>query len=161
VKFFMKQQPFSWRDKFFIRDEAEKDILSVEGEIFTWGAKLHIFDQKGQEIAFIRQQVLSWRPRFYIEINGREIGCVIQRFALIGTRFDVDGLGWAAEGTFGSHDFTLFDKERIVMSVRKAWFTWGDSYELDIPKKEEVLPAICILLAIDMAIEAANNRGAV
>ncbi|HBP38018.1 MAG TPA: hypothetical protein DD640_04620, partial [Clostridiales bacterium] len=92
MKLYMKQQAFSLRNRFTIRDEKDRDVLTVEGELFTWGAKLHVYDLNGREIAFIRQQVPSFRPRYYIEINGREIGCVVRRFALIGTRFDIDGL---------------------------------------------------------------------
>ena len=157
MKFYIKQQPFSWRDRFFIRDESERDVLSAEGELFSLGAKLHVFDSTGREIALIHQQLLSWRPRYRIEINGREIGHVVRRFALIGSRFDFDGPGWFAEGSFGSHDFTVFDHERIVMTVRKTWFSWGDSYELDITGKDDILPAICVLLAIDLSIAAEHN----
>lgn len=160
MKLYMKQQPFSFRDRFFIHDDSNREVLSVEGEIFTWGAKLHVYDPKGNEIAFIRQQIPSWRPRYHIEIGGREIGCVVQRFALIGTRFDVDGLDWAAEGSFGSHEFEVTDNDRTVMTVRRAWFTWGDSYEMEIGSNDEALAAVCTMLAIDMAIEASRHSGA-
>ena len=157
MKLYMKQQAFSLRNRFTIRDEKDRDVLTVEGELFTWGAKLHVYDLNGREIAFIRQQVPSFRPRYYIEINGREIGCVVRRFALIGTRFDIDGLDWAAEGEFGSHDFIVTDNDKTIMTVRKAWFTWGDSYELDIAARDVSLAAICVMLAIDMAVADSQN----
>jgi len=152
VKFYIRQQPFSWSERFCVRDEAERDVLAAEGELFSLGAKLHVFDLSGKEIGFIHQQLLGWRPRYRVEINGRQVGFVVRRFALVGSRFDFDGLGWVAEGSFGSHDFTVYDQERVVMTVRKAWFSWGDSYELDIRAKEEIVPAICLLLAIDLAL---------
>jgi len=159
MKFYMKQQPFSLRARFTIKDETERDVLAVEGELFSWGAKLHVYDMAGKEVAFIRQKIPSLRPRYFIEINGREIGCVIQRFAFIGTRFDIDGLDWAAEGQFGSHSFTVSANDRLIMTVRKAWLTWGDSYELDIAGKEYALTAVCVMLAIDMAVAAQSNAG--
>lgn len=158
MKFYMKQQPFSLRNRFAIRDESERDILAVEGELFTWGAKLHVYDINGGEVAFIRQQVPSLRPRYFIEINGQEIGCVVQRFALIGTSFDIDGLGWAAEGHFGAHEFVVADNNnQTIMTVQKAWFTWGDSYEMEIADQNNVLAAICVMLAIDMAAAARQS----
>jgi len=153
MKLYMKQQPFSWKDRFYILDETQREVLAVEGELFSWGKKLHVYDQNSQEIAFIRQQVPSFRPRYFIEIGGKEIGCVVQRFALIGTRFDVDGLDWAAEGSFGSHEFCVTDNDRTVMTVSKAWLTWGDTYELNIESNNEALAAVGVMLAIDMAIE--------
>jgi uncharacterized protein YxjI len=160
VKLYMKQQPFSWRDRFFIRDESDRDLLSAEGEFISLGAKLHVYDGSNRAIALIQQQLLSWRPRYRVEINGHETGSVVRRFALIGSRYDFDGPGWVAEGSFGSHAFTLYDRERVVMTVRKAWFSWGDSYELDIPVREEILPAVCVLLAIDLSLAAENNAAA-
>lgn len=159
MKFYIKQQPFSWRERFYIRDEFERDILAAESELFSLGAKLHIFDTAGKEIGLIHQQQLSWRPRYRVELNGRLAGQVVRRFALIGSRYDFDGPGWLAEGSFGSHEFVVYDKERTVMTVRKAWFTWGDSYELEIASKEDILPAICLLLAIDLSIAAENHAG--
>ena len=157
MKYYIKQQAFSLRDRFTVRDEAERDVLTVEGELFTWGAKLHVRDIAGKEIAQISQQVPSWRPRYRLTINGREVGCVVQRFAFIGSRFDVDGLDWAAEGNFGSHEFTVTANDRLIMTVRKAWFTWGDSYEMDVAAREYALAAVCVMLAIDLAIEAQQS----
>lgn len=154
MKFYVRQQPFSWKTRFSIRDEAERDVLAAEGELLSLGARLHLFDSTGKAIGVIQQQILGWRPRYRVEINGRQIGFVVRRFALIGSRFDFDGLGWVAEGSFGAHDFTVYDQERVVMTVRKAWFSWGDSYELDIRAKEEIVPAIGLLLAIDLALAA-------
>ena len=161
MKYFMKQQVFSWRDRFYIRDESGRDIFSVEGELLTLGAKLHVYGAGGQEVAFIHQKLLSFMPRYIIDIAGSEIGTVIQRISFFKGRYDVEGLNWSAEGSFGAHEFWIQDAgQRQVMSVRKAWFTWGDSYEIDIADENDVLPAICVLLAIDMSIEARSRNSA-
>jgi len=157
MKFYIKQQPFSWHERFTIRDEKDRDVLAAESELISPGAKLHLLDMSGREIGLIHQQLLGWRPRYRVEINGRQAGFVVRRFALAGSRFDFDGLGWVAEGTFGSHDFTVYDQERVVMTVRKARLSWGDSYELDIKVRDEILPAVCLLLAIDLALALDNN----
>ena len=159
MKLYLKQQPLSFQDRFSVRDESDREVLTVEGEIFTWGHKLHLYDQKDKEVAVIRQEVLSFRPRFAIEIGGREVGRTIQRFTLIGTQFDIDGLEWSAEGSFDAHEFTVSDKRRTIMEVRKAWFSWGDSYEMDIARPEDALAAVCVLLAIDMAVENQAGKG--
>lgn len=158
MKLFIKQQPFSWRNRFWIRDEADRDILSAEGELNILGARLQILDKAGKPVARVEQRPMGWRPRYQIEINGRAAGHVVRRFALVGTRFDYEGPGWSAEGTFGSHDFKVYDHERIVMTVRKAWFTWGDSYELEIQSRDDLMQAVCFLLAIDLSL-AADQQG--
>ena len=43
----IKQKVFSIGDKFTITDDAGADRFYVEGEIFTFGKKLHIYDMTG------------------------------------------------------------------------------------------------------------------
>ena len=38
------------------------------------------------------------------------------------------------------------------MKLRKHWFTWGDSYELDIPDDHDALLALCIAVSVDYEI---------
>ena len=45
------------------------------------------------------------------------------------------------------------------MEVRKAWFSCGDSYELDIAQPDDALSAVCVLLAIDLALETQAGKG--
>ena len=42
MKLYIKQKVFSWGDKFTVKDEAGRDSYYVEGEIFTFGRKLHM-----------------------------------------------------------------------------------------------------------------------
>ena len=46
---YMKQKVFSWSDRFTIKDELGNDRYYVEGELFSWGHKLHVFDIDNQE----------------------------------------------------------------------------------------------------------------
>ena len=44
MKLYIKQKVFSWGDKFTVKDEAGRDRYYVEGEVFTFGRKLHVYD---------------------------------------------------------------------------------------------------------------------
>ena len=60
MKLYIKQKVFSWGDKFTVKDEAGRDRYYVEGEIFTFGRKLHVYEgpehkhaaQKPEELKF-------------------------------------------------------------------------------------------------------------
>ena len=80
MKLYIKQQVFSWADRFYIKDENGSDRFYAEGEIFSWGKKLHIYDLTGNEVAFIGQKLMSFMPRYSIEINGQVICEVNQKF---------------------------------------------------------------------------------
>ena len=46
------------------------------------------------------------------------------------------------------------------MDIHKEWFTWGDSYELDISDPAYELTALGIVLAIDTAMARAASAAA-
>ena len=52
MKLYIKQKVFSWRDRFSVCDGRSEPCYTVEGEIFTWGRKLHIRDMAERELAF-------------------------------------------------------------------------------------------------------------
>lgn len=160
MKLYMKEKVFSWKDKFTIVDEREKPRYTVEGEFFSFGKKLHVYDTEGTEVAFLQEKVMSWMPRYIVQINGEEAFQIAQKFALLAQKFDLEGLPWHVDGNFWGHDYTLYDDKREVMRLAKHWFTWGDSYELEIQNPEEALFCVCVVLAIDAAMsEVVHTSG--
>ena len=157
MKLYLKQKVFSWRDRFLVKDENENDHYSVEGEIFTWGKKLHVYDANGNEAAFIRQKVWSWRPRYFVEIGGRVACEIVKEFTFFKPSYSIEGLSWRLEGDFWAHEYALTDGGRQVMRLSKKWFTWGDSYELDIADQRDELLCLCIALAVDCVLAAENE----
>jgi len=160
MKLYLKQKVFSWRDRFYAKDEYGNDRYYIEGEIFSWGKKLHIYDINGNEVAFIRQKVLSWLPRYYVEINGSTVCSIVKEFSLFRPRYRLEGIPWRVEGDFWAHDYSLYDSQRIIMQLSKKWFSWGDSYELYIMDPSNELLCLCVTLAIDAALEqeSSNNN---
>ena len=157
MKLYIKQKVFSWKDRFFIMDEAGNDCYYVEGEIFTLGKKLHVYDMAGREVAFIHQKVFSFMPRFFIEIGGNTVE-IVKEFTLFKPRFHFGGLPWTMEGDFFAHEYTLYDNDGVVMELSKHWMTWGDSYELNIYDENDALMCLCVTLAVDCVL-AQQNRG--
>jgi uncharacterized protein YxjI len=147
----MKQKVFSWKDKFFVKDEGETDRYYVEGEVFTLGKKLHVYDAEQREVAFIRQKVWSFLPRYYIEIGGETIE-IVKEFTLLKPRFRFEGLPWTMQGDFWAHEYTMLDGERVVMQLSKKWLTWGDTYELDIADGGDELLCLCVALTVDCVL---------
>ncbi len=157
MKLYMKQKVFSWTDKFNIADEQGNTCYYVEGELFSWGKKLHIYNRGGQELAFIRQKVMSWLPRYFVEIRGVTVASVVKEFTFFRPSYRVEGLPWKVKGDFWSHDYVMHDDRKDIMRLNKAWFTWGDSYELEIFDPENELLCLCVTLAIDCALAQAQN----
>jgi uncharacterized protein YxjI len=153
MKLYLKQKVFSWRDRFYVKDENGKDRFAVEGEIFTWGKKLHVYNESGTEVAFIRQKVWSWLPRYFVEIGGRVACEIVKEITFFKQRYRLEGLPWRLEGDFWAHEYSLNSNGgRQIMRLSKKWFSWGDSYELDIVNPQDELLCLCVALAVDCAL---------
>jgi uncharacterized protein YxjI len=152
MKLYLKQKVFSWRDRFYAKDENGNDRYAVEGEIFTLGKRLRVYDANGSEAAYIRQKVMSWLPRYYIEIGGRVVCEVVKEFTFFRQSYCIEGLSWHLEGDFWAHEYALHENGRQIMRLSKKWFTWGDSYELDIADPQNELLCLFVALAVDCAL---------
>ena len=154
MKLYIKQKVFSWGDKFSIYDENDKVWFSVEGEIFSLGKKLHLYDAQGEEIAYIHQKVLSFLPRFFIDRGGEEEIEVVKKLTFFHPEYEVEAMNWKITGDFFSHEFEIkeYDNDPVAY-VRKKWFSWGDSYELEFMPGVDVQMALCVILIIDAIIQ--------
>ena len=158
MKLYIKQKVFSWRDRFTIKDENENDRYFAEGEFFTLGKQLHVYDESGRAVAHIRQKLMSLMPRFIIEVHGREACEIVQKFRLTRHTFDIHGLPLNLDGDFWGHEYDLFQGSQIIMQLSKKWFTWGDSYEMNIADSNQELVCLCIALAVDCALAVSRNN---
>lgn len=154
MKLYMKQKVFSFRDKFYVKDEYGDDKYYIEGEIFSFGKKLHICDLAGNELALVSQKVLSFLPKFTVEIDGRTVGEIIKKVTFLKPKYIVNGLGWEVEGDFFALNYVIRDGSRDVVSISKQWMAWGDTFELDIDDNENEILALAVVLAIDAVLDS-------
>ena len=157
MKLYIKEHIFTWGDKFTVKDEYGNDKYFVEGEIFTLGRKLHVYDRHGCEVAFIKQEHFTFLPTFTVYCGGRYIAEIRKEFSFLFPRYTIDGLGWEIEGRFMAHDYEVTQNGRPIVTIRKEWMTWGDSYELDIADTADEIIALAVVLTIDCVVEQQNN----
>ena len=160
MKLYIKQKVFSWGDKFRIYDEYENDKYYVEGEVFTFGKKLHLYSNGGSELAYIHQKVWSFLPKYYISRDGIDVAQVIKEFTFFRQEYTVEGLGWTVKGNFWAHEYEITGNGRTVATISKQWFTWGDTYEIDIADGIDEVMALCVVLIIDAVIQQSNSGAA-
>ena len=156
MKLYIKENVFSWGDKFTVKDAYGEDKYIVEGEVFTFGKKLHVYDRSGREVAFIKQEVWSFLPRYYVFCGDRQIAEIKKEFTFLFPRYTIEGLGWEIDGSFMAHDYQITKRDRKIVTISKEWMTWGDSYELDIADPADELVALAVVIAIDCVTEASS-----
>ena len=158
MKLYIKEKVFTWTDQFTVMDEDGADKYTVEGELFSWGKKLHVYNRHGAEVAFIKQELFTFLPRFTVFAGGREIAQVKKEFTFFIPRYTIEGLGWEIEGSLWEHDYQITKAGKPIVTIRKEWMTWGDSYELDIANPADEIIALAVVLTIDCVREQQSNN---
>ena len=158
MKLYIKEKVFSWNERFTVKDENGWDKYYVEGELFSLGKKLHLLNIHGEEVAFIQQQLFTLMPRYSVFVGGREIAQIRKEFTLFFQRYVIDGLGWEIDGSVWEHHYEIRKNGRLIVRLEKEWFTWGDSYCLDIADPADEILALAVVLTIDCVAESRNNN---
>ena len=159
MKLYMKEKVFSWNERFTIKDENGWDKYFVEGEFLSLGKKLHLLNINGEEVAFIQQRLLTLMPRFSVSVAGREIAEIRKEFTFFFQRYIIYGLGWEVDGSVWEHRYEIRKNGRLIVRIDKEWFTWGDSYVLEIADPADEILALAVVLTIDCVAEAGNRNG--
>lgn len=56
MKLYIKEKRFSWRDQLIIRNEQDELVYKVKSELVSIGNKVHIYNQKDEEILSIEEK---------------------------------------------------------------------------------------------------------
>ena len=59
-----------------------------------------------------------------------------------------------------AHDYEIIKNGHSIVSIRKEWMTWGDSYELDISNPQDEIVALAVVLTIDCVMAAQSSAAA-
>jgi len=158
MRYVMKQKLFCWGDDFTIKDEHGNDVFFVDGKAFSLGDRLSFKDLAGAELAHIKQKVLSWRATYEIYRDDRLAATVRKRpFTFFKAKFDVGVPGpddLTVEGDFLAHEYRFTRDGQPVATVSKQWFSWTDTYGVDIADGEDDVVLLAAAVAIDMMCHA-------
>ena len=149
MRLFIKQKVFSWRDSFTVKNESGQTLYTAKSELISFGHKLHVYDAGGREVAYIRQQLLTFMPKYEIYIGAAPPIRLRKHLTLFRPSYELEGTGITLTGDFFAHEYSMLENDYQLMRVYKEWFTWGDSYVLDIVDEYRALLCLCTMLAVD------------
>jgi uncharacterized protein YxjI len=144
MRYVMKQKLLAWGDDFTIKNDSGEAVFFVDGKAFSLGDKLSFQDLRGNELVFIRQRLLSWGPTYELH-RGGDLAAVVKKhlFTLFRCRFTVDVPGpndLEATGNFMDCEYVFRRAGAEVATVSKRWFSWTDTYGVEIePGADDVL----------------------
>ena len=151
MKLLIKQRVFAITDTYDVYDEQGRAKYFVKNELFALLHNIHVKDKTGQEVGSVHQKLTLFLPRFQVEITGRQVGNVQAEFTLFRPKYTIDYMGWKCEGDIFGWDYSVYDRNTLVMTISKKLLHWGDTYELDFSDPVYELPGLMLVIAIDAA----------
>lgn len=146
---YIKQKVFSLSGKFTVKNQEEQDVYYVEGSFMQIPKTYTIMNRKRDEVALISKKVFSFLPKFFVEVNGQEVLTIKKEFSFFKARYTIDAAGIEVHGNWWDMEFDVLQHGEIVGKVNKEWFSWGDSYKVQILNEEMEAIVIAIVVAID------------
>ena len=148
---YIKQKVFSLSGKFSVKDEQENEVYFVEGSFLRIPKTFSITDSARKEVALITKKTFSFLPTFFVEVSGQETVTIKKHFSFLKSRYSIDAVGMEVRGNWWDMNFEVDQNGEVIGSVRKKWFTWGDSYQLQIENEETEPLLVALVVAIDCA----------
>jgi uncharacterized protein YxjI len=146
---YIKQKVFSLSGKFTVKNQQEEDVYYVEGSFMQIPKTFSIMNVTRDEVALITKKAFSFLPKFFVEVNGQEVLTIKKEFSFLKARYTIDAAGIEVHGNWLDMDFQVSQHGDVVGTVSKEWFTWGDSYKVQILNEEMETIIIALVVAID------------
>lgn len=156
---FIKQKVFSLYEQFTVKDPQENDVFYIKGSFIKIPKTFSISDMNGNEIALITKKIFSFLPKFFLEVNGEEVATIKKELSFIKARYSIDAEGVEVQGNWWDMNFQMLQHGEVIGQVNKQWFTWGDSYKIQIFNEEMETIIISLVVAID-CVKADQSRSA-
>lgn len=161
MKLYVNEKLFSFHNRFYVKDENDKDVYEISSKIISLGDKTTINDIEGNKIAYIEQELLHLTPHYNVYINDILEFQITKKFQLFKNDYTLSN-GYRVEGKFMMLDFKVFDDNNIqIGSIKRKFFSIGDKYEIEIndPNKKEIVLAIIVAITNDVnRNQAATNN---
>ena len=163
MRYLLKQKLFSFGDDFTIKDDAGNAVFQVDGKAFKiLREKLAFEDMQGKELAFIRERLIALTPSYEILRDGECVAVVKKDLInLFRCGFTVDVPGpddLEAQGSLLDHEYTFTRGSRTVATVSKKWFSFTDTYGVEIETGEDPVLILASTVIIDMICHADASK---
>ncbi|MBM7541065.1 LURP-one-related/scramblase family protein [Amphibacillus cookii] len=155
-RLYMKQKVFSLSERFTIKDQNETDKYFVEGSFFKIPKTFTIKDVNENKVARVTKKIFSFLPKFFVEVDGKEELMIQKQFAFFKARYRIEGKNISVRGDWWDKHFDVLSRDQVIGHVNEKWFTWGDTYEIDVEDESFEQIMIALVVAIDFVKQEAS-----
>lgn len=155
---FMKEKDTAFKDRFFVKDEHNNIVYTVEGKAFSLSKKLTIYDARDRELAVVQKKAFALTPKYAVIVEGEEVAELSKESSLFGKPYyKVEGPNWTVDGDIWDRDYKVRRNMNVIVDVSKAVLQ-KDTYKIDIHKDINPLMAVAVVLAVDCILDAEGEE---
>jgi uncharacterized protein YxjI len=164
ARYKMRQHLLSLGEDYTIEDERGEPVYNVDGKLLRIRETFVIEDRQGNEVATIREKKIALRDSMKILRGGDTIATIRKAWSSpFRDKFTVDvegGQDLVAKGNILDHDYEIRRGSDTVARVSKRWFTFRDTYGIEVEPGEDDGLVLAIAVAIDeMAHDPDEGHG--
>ncbi|MFD1901861.1 LURP-one-related/scramblase family protein [Enterococcus termitis] len=148
-RLYIKQKVFSFGGHFTVKDENEQDKYIVEGSFLSIPKVFTIKDLNDQVIGTITKKVFSWLPKFFVAVDGKEELIIEKQLTFFKAKYQIDSEDLTIQGDWWDKQFTILRRGKVVAAINEKWFTWGDTFEVEVYDETLEHLVISVVIAID------------
>lgn len=160
MKYQIKEKFFSLTNNFVIYNEAGANAYEIKGKLLSFSSRQTLLNQQGQALLTIKTKYLSWRPacRLILQNNTEWLikKCL---WPLWRSRFRIDTPHGKLEitGDIWEHEYQVKQGSELLASISKKWFSWTDTYGVEIHAKHLTAELLASVIVIDRLSHQKTN----
>jgi uncharacterized protein YxjI len=153
ARYKMRQRMFSIGEDFTIEDESGNPAFEVDGKFMSLRETFEIKDRQGNVVITMRGKLISLRARMDVFRGDAAVATITKAlFSPFHDKFQVELAGGGSlrvDGDLFDHEYELHRDDAVIASVSKRWFTFTDTYGIDIAPGQDEPLILAIAVALD------------
>lgn len=155
TRYKIRQNMISIGDDFWIENAEGKKAFKVDGKVLRIRKTLVFEDPQGKKLAQIQERLLTIRDTMVVDdADGNEIAKIkkalispfVDRWSVkVKTGEDLD-----VQGSILDHEYTIKQGRSKVAEVSKKWFSFTDTYGVEVEAGQNDILILAVAVAIDM-----------
>ena len=151
----IRQNLLSIGDDFWIENAEGKRVFKIDGKVLRIRKTLIFEDINGRKLAQIQERLLTIKDTMAIEdANGDQIATVKKALiAPLRDRWSVNvknGPDLDVRGNIFDFEYAIMQGRNQIAQVSKQWFTFTDTYGVEIASGQNDILILAVAIAIDM-----------
>lgn len=160
MRFVMRQKILTLRDSFDITDENDELAFTAKSKFFSFRKSFALKDKFEQDFVTIKQQLFAIKPKFVFENHQGEKALLKKHFfPLFRHNFSlyIGAEKVTIQGNFWAHEYQFEHQGKVTAQVSKKWFSWSDTYGVDVMNASQVWFVLSTVIAIDCILHDDRN----